>query len=73
MNDKVSEAHQAITDIRSMKAQVKSYTDKIADKEIKDYAKENKVPIMAIRIIKNISNINGNIKLNPLSCPWLYN
>ena len=38
VNDKVTEAHQAIIDMRSLKKQIKTYTSMIDDQEIKDYA-----------------------------------
>jgi photosystem II stability/assembly factor-like uncharacterized protein len=40
VNDKVTEAHQAIIDMRSLKGQIKTYTSMIDDKDIKDYASQ---------------------------------
>lgn len=67
VNDKVSEAHQAITDIRSMKAQVKSYSDKIADKEIKDYA--SKMDSIASDVEKNLYQTKNKSGQDPLNFP----
>ena len=67
VNDKVSEAHQAITDIRSMKAQVKSYTDKIADKEIKDYAA--KMDSISSDVEKNLYQTKNKSGQDPLNFP----
>jgi photosystem II stability/assembly factor-like uncharacterized protein len=38
VNEKISEAHKAIENIRAMKSQIKNYTDKIADQAVKAYA-----------------------------------
>jgi hypothetical protein len=67
VNDKVSEAHQAITDIRSMKAQVKSYSDKIIDKEIKDYAA--KMDSISSDVEKNLYQTKNKSGQDPLNFP----
>jgi hypothetical protein len=67
VNDKVSEAHQAITDIRSMKAQVKSYTDKITDKDIKDYAA--KMDSISSDVEKNLYQTKNKSGQDPLNFP----
>lgn len=67
VNDKVSEAHQAIIDIRSMKVQVKSYTDKISDKDIKSYAE--KMDSIASEVEKNLYQTKNKSGQDPLNFP----
>jgi photosystem II stability/assembly factor-like uncharacterized protein len=67
VNDKVSEAHQAIIDIRSMKVQVKSYTDKISDKDIKTYAE--KMDSIASEVEKNLYQTKNKSGQDPLNFP----
>ncbi|MBL0027327.1 MAG: glycosyl hydrolase [Saprospiraceae bacterium] len=67
VNDKVSEAHQAIIDIRSMKTQVKAYTDKISDKEIKDYA--SKMDSLSTDVEKNLYQTKNKSGQDPLNFP----
>lgn len=67
VNDKVSEAHQAIIDIRSMKVQVKSYTDKISDKDIKFYAE--KMDSIASEVEKNLYQTKNKSGQDPLNFP----
>jgi hypothetical protein len=67
VNDKVSEAHQAIIDIRSMKVQVKSYTDKISDKDIKLYAE--KMDSIASEVEKNLYQTKNKSGQDPLNFP----
>jgi photosystem II stability/assembly factor-like uncharacterized protein len=67
VNDKVSEAHQAIIDIRSMKLQVKSYTDKISDKDIKTYAE--KMDSIASEVEKNLYQTKNKSGQDPLNFP----
>ncbi len=67
VNDKVSEAHQAIIDIRSMKDQVKSYTDKIADKDIRSYAE--KMDTIASDVEKNLYQTKNKSGQDPLNFP----
>ena len=67
VNDKVSEAHQAIIDIRSMKAQVKSYTDKISDKDIKAYAL--KMDSISSEVEKNLYQTKNMSGQDPLNFP----
>lgn len=67
VNDKVSEAHQAIIDIRSMKLQVKSYTDKISDKDIKSYAE--KMDSIASEVEKNLYQTKNKSGQDPLNFP----
>jgi photosystem II stability/assembly factor-like uncharacterized protein len=67
VNDKVTEAHQAIIDIRSMKVQVKSYTDKISDKDIKSYAE--KMDSIASVVEKNLYQTKNKSGQDPLNFP----
>ena len=67
VNDKVNEAHQAIIDIRAMKSQVKDYTDKISDKELKDYAA--KLDSIASEVEKNLYQTKNKSGQDPLNFP----
>ena len=67
INDKVSESHQAIIDIRSMKTQIKAYTDMIADKDIKTYA--SKMDSLASAVEKNLYQTKNKSGQDPLNFP----
>lgn len=67
VNDKVSEAHQAIIDIRSMKAQVKSYIEKISDTDIKKYA--GQMDSLASDVEKNLYQTQNKSGQDPLNFP----
>ncbi|MGB4958760.1 MAG: glycosyl hydrolase [Saprospiraceae bacterium] len=67
VNDKVSEAHQAIIDIRSMKTQIKAYTDKISDKDIRDYA--SKMDTISSGVEKNLYQTKNKSGQDPLNFP----
>ncbi len=67
INSKVSEAHQAIADIRSMKAQVKAYVDKILDKEIKSYA--SRMDSLATSAENNLYQTKNRSGQDPLNFP----
>ncbi len=65
VNQKVGEAHQAIVDIRSMKAQVKAYTEKIQDKDIKSFvAKMDSIATAAENQLYQTKNRSGQDPLN---------
>ncbi len=67
VNDKVSEAHQAIADIRSMKTQIKTYTDLISDKDIKAYA--SKMDSLATSVEQNLYQTKNKSGQDPLNFP----
>lgn len=67
INNKVTEAHQAIIDIRSMKTQVKAYTDKIADVAIKEFA--SRIDSIASEVEKNLYQTNNKSGQDPLNFP----
>lgn len=67
LQEKVSEAHQAITDIRTLKPRIKSYTDKMSDADIKDYAK--KMDSIATRVENNLYQTKNRSGQDPLNFP----
>jgi photosystem II stability/assembly factor-like uncharacterized protein len=67
VNAKVSDAHQAIIDIRSLKTQIKAYTDKITDKDIKEYA--SKMDSIATDVEKNLYQTKNKSGQDPLNYP----
>jgi photosystem II stability/assembly factor-like uncharacterized protein len=67
VNDKVSEAHQAIIDLRSMKAQIKTYTDRIDDKDIKKYAMSMDSIVSAVE--KSLYQTQNKSGQDPLNFP----
>ncbi|MBK9734598.1 MAG: glycosyl hydrolase [Saprospiraceae bacterium] len=67
VNEKVSQAHEAIIDIRLMKTQLKSYTDKISDKEIKKYA--TIMDSMSTLVEKNLYQTQNKSGQDPLNFP----
>jgi len=67
VNDKVSEAHQAITDIRSLKAQVGSYAERTGDKEVKAMAE--KMDSLATSVEQNLYQTKNKSNQDPLNFP----
>jgi hypothetical protein len=67
LQEKVSEAHQAITDIRGLKAQIKSYTEKLSDMDIKEYAK--KMDSLATTVENNLYQTKNRSGQDPLNFP----
>ncbi len=67
VNDKVTEAHQAIIDIRSLKKQIKSYTSMIDDEEVKDYA--GKMDSIMSSIEKELYQTKNRSRQDPLNFP----
>ncbi|MBC7884537.1 MAG: glycosyl hydrolase [Saprospiraceae bacterium] len=67
VNDKVSEAHQAIADIRSLKLQIKSYAEKINDAGIKDFI--STLDSMVSLVEKNLYQTQNKSGQDPLNFP----
>ena len=67
INDKITEAHQTIIDIRSMRTQVKSYIDRINDESIKEYAE--KMDSIATKVEKNLYQTQNKSGQDPLNFP----
>ena len=67
VNDKVSEAHQAITDIRAMKTQVNDYAARSGDKEIKAMAE--KMDSIATAVEQNLYQTKNRSNQDPLNFP----
>lgn len=67
ITEKLSEAHQAIIDIRSMKKQIKSYTSKIDDQDVKDLASE--IDSIMSGVEKNLYQTKNKSGQDPLNFP----
>lgn len=67
VHKKLDEAHQAIIDIRTMKAQIKSYGEKIADTELKEYIA--KMDSLATDVEKNLYQVKNKSNQDPLNYP----
>ena len=67
ITDKLSDAHQAIVDIRSLRSQMKAYTKRIDDEEIKEYASE--VDSVMTKIEKNLYQTKNRSGQDPLNFP----
>lgn len=65
--DKVDESHKAIKDIRSLKSQIKSYTSKIEDKDIKEYAES--VDSIMTHVEKSLYQTKNRSGQDPLNFP----
>lgn len=65
INDKVTEAHQAIIDIRSLRKQMNAYTSKIEDEELKDEVSEiDSVMTVVEKALYQTQNRSGQDPLN---------
>lgn len=67
VNDKVSEAHQAITDIRSMRSQVKDYAARTGDKEVTAMAE--KMDSVATAVEQSLYQTKNKSNQDPLNFP----
>jgi photosystem II stability/assembly factor-like uncharacterized protein len=67
LNDKLNEAHQAIIDIRSLRSQIKSYTDKIEDDAVKNYSLEMDSVMTSVE--NNLYQTKNRSGQDPLNFP----
>ena len=67
INKKINESHQAIMDIRSLKAQIKAYTDKIDEASIKKYSADMDSIMTAVE--NNLYQTKNRSGQDPLNYP----
>ena len=67
VNDKIDESHQAIIDMRSLRAQMKSYTSKIKNEDIKSYADE--IDSLMTKVEKALYQTKNKSGQDPLNFP----
>lgn len=67
INDKVTESHQAIIDMRSLRKQMKAYTSKIQSEDIKEYASE--IDSIMTKVEKALYQTKNRSGQDPLNYP----
>jgi len=67
IHSKLNQSHQAIIDIRSMKSQISTYTDKIINVEVKAFAKN--IDSLATDVEKNLYQTKNKSGQDPLNFP----
>jgi hypothetical protein len=67
VSDKVTEAHQAIIDIRKIRNQINDFTSRIEDKEIKSYA--DSIDLILTEVENNLYQTKNRSGQDPLNFP----
>lgn len=67
INDKVTEAHQAIIDMRSLRSQMKAYTDRIKDEELESEVSE--IDSLMTDVEKTLYQTQNKSRQDPLNFP----
>ncbi len=67
VNDKVSEAHQAIIDIRSLRNQIKTFNDKVKDSEINQFTA--KMDSLMTKVEESLYQTKNRSNQDPLNYP----
>jgi len=67
INNKLDNAHQAIIDMRSLRKQMKAYTDRVEDEEIQDYA--DQVDSLMTKVEEALYQTKNRSGQDPLNFP----
>jgi len=67
INTKLDDAHQAIIDMRSLRKQMKAYTNRVEDEEIQDYA--NQVDSLMTKVEEALYQTKNRSGQDPLNFP----